>query len=174
MSRLEKKKLRRITLNLNTAHTLILIRTFHAFSRGNLIQTFSHFTQIYIDESCGENEPPDMNLFKIEVLQCFHKLAKGIFYILSNLDHLWVNSDRNCEQRWFLWVGAECENVQQNKETREEKKPSGRMFYNVLTMLSPFIHVTNVFFYSYRWVLRNRVTTAKWRKRPDFRFDLTV
>ena len=27
----------------------------------------------------------------------------------------------------FLWVEAECGNVEENKETREEKKPSGRM-----------------------------------------------
>ena len=85
MSRLKKlRSTARITLNLNTAHTLILIQTFSRFFSSNLIQTFS---QIYIDESSGENEPPDMNLLQIEVQQYFHKLAQRIYEIILSLDH---------------------------------------------------------------------------------------
>ena len=37
----------------------------------------------------------------------------------------------------FLWAEAGCENVEENKERREEKKLSERMWnHNVLTMLS--------------------------------------
>ena len=132
------------------------------FFSSNLIQTFSRFTQIYIDESSGENEHPDMNLSTIP-------LNTRTVHISHWTICKWTVMEI-VNKEIFLWVEAECGNVEENKETREEKKPSGRMWYKCFnTAFSIFkcfldIPETNVFFYSYRWVLRRCVTKARRRK----------
>ena len=166
MSRLEKKtathhshwkKLPRITLNLNTAHTLILILTFHAFSHSD---SFTSYTDLHRWIIYGENEPSDMNLFLMEVLQYFHKLAQRIYFTFYQT---WTICEWTVieivNKEWFLWVEAECENVQQNKETREEKKkPSGRMLYNFVTMLSLSIIL---FLYIIMWLMFSFIVTGE-------------
>ena len=104
-------------------------------------QSHSDFFMFYIHEWSGENEPPGMNL-------C---------WIGCTLFKWLVNS----EVRGSLWTKKPffgSENFRQNKGTREKKK-----LRNVMNFLEIFvcinIPVTNVFFYSCRWVLRSNLAT---------------